>query len=223
MVLSYCVPCHRREADLVVALPVVYAAAALSPPVEVVIVDYANHPPLTLPPPPPGVTLRVPRYTGRDHYHMAHARNLSIRAATGDYVVVSCADILPEPSYFVALRMRIEETRAVGLIPSRLRGVLVCQRAELVAAGGFDERFEFYGPEDKDLEARLRRRGAPGAGYWHGWLRMIPTPDVAKVAHYRVALGKRAMHHRGVQLMQDNKMAGVLVANDGQPWGVGDA
>jgi hypothetical protein len=223
MVISYCVPCHQRQADLARAWPFILAAAGASPPVEVLVVDYGNPDPLVAPPDiPPGVSVSLPRYVGRDYYHMAHARNLSVKAATGEYVVITCADILPTPGFFAMLRERLDETQADVLVCAKLRGVLVCARDKFLAVGGFDERFEFYGPEDKDLEQRLRRTGWPVASYPSGFLDIIPTSDAQKTAHYRLAIGKRAMHQRGLAILHEHQASGGFLANVGQPWGQWD-
>lgn len=222
--ISYCLPCHKRTEDLLAAWPSVVAAANASPPVEIVLVDYANDQPL--PDQWSDVCtaenrLRVVVYRGREHYHMAHARNLSIRAATGDYILIASADFLPTPELFTDIRQQIAQSGAVWLEPSseRLVGAICVKRDELIAAGGYDERFEFYGPEDKELNARLRRRGLSRAQYSAAFLSLIPTPDAKRVQNYRLPLGKRSMHEDGMRAYLDNEARGVLVVNEGIDWG----
>ncbi len=226
--ISYTIPCHKRQADLVQALPSVIAAANASPPVEVVLVDYANERPLAdwaldcqhvLQPPN---RWQVVTYRGRDHYHMAHARNLSIKASTGDYVVISSADICPAPDYFSIVRQRLEETSADWLKADLCYvGVIVCRRQALLDAGGYDERFEGYGSEDKDLILRLHRRGLVSAPYLAcDHLTMFRTPNAEKIKHYRLPWTKTAMLKAGSLILRENVKAGVLVANAGCEWGV---
>jgi hypothetical protein len=205
MVLSYCVPCHKRLFDLASALPAVAAAANHSPPVEVVLVDYANE--ITLDSLrcvrdarrslTASNTLNVVSHRGRDHYHMAHARNLSVRKYLSEPGIVWMQPVWDD---YV--------------------GVLVCRREELIAAGGYDEGFEFYGSEDKDLNLRLRRRGGRMCRYAATYeLSMTRTSNAAKIAGYRPGLSKRDMLDRGSALLKSNVARGVLVANEGQPWG----
>ena len=225
MRLSYCVPAHRRTASLTLTLPSVIAAANASPPVELVIVDYASQDGLLNLLASVRPTLHVPNrwqivsYRGRPHYHMAHARNLSIRQASGTYLVLSCAECRLEPVFFAGLRTRVAETGATWLLPTgnRWQGVVVCRREELVAAGGYDERVEFYGPEDKELNARLERRAGPAAFYPHQWL--VDLPHRNKTAHYRLPLSKREMHHEGRSYLLDAAARHALVANEGIAWG----
>jgi GT2 family glycosyltransferase len=221
--ISYTIPCHKREEDFHRALPFVLEATTASPPVEIVVVDYANEHDLI-----GGArsannnTMRVVRYRGREHYHMAHARNLSIKAATGDFVVISSADICPKADYFAHVRERLVETGADLLLPDICYvGVIVCRRTVLLDAGGYDERFEFYGSEDKDLNLRLRRRGVKSAPYWAcDHLTMFRTTNWDKIKNYRGSLRKGDMMVAGKAILTENVRAGVLVANEGREWGV---
>lgn len=226
MLISICIPCHKREDDLRAVLPSIVAAANANPPVEVVIVDYANPELLTFQPmfqqqplDPENAAL-VSVYRGRNHYHMAHARNFSIRAASGEYVMISSADILVDPEVFGVIRAAIRDSVAEWLTPEpRYRGALVCRRDILIGLGGFDERIEFYGPEDKDLEHRLIRGGYRHAAYASSLLSIIPTPDDLKTSGYRLAMNKHAMSRHGREAYDDNNRRGVIVVNEGLAWG----
>lgn len=228
MLISYTIPCCKREADLEKALPFVFWAARASPPVEIVLVDYANEFDIwkgseigALQLGDSGSWLEIVRYRGRDHYHMAHARNLSIKAATGDFIVISSSDICPALDYFQYVRERLDETGADLLIPDLcFVGVIVCRRQALLDAGGYDERFEFYGSEDKDLNMRLRRRGLKSAPYQAcDHLTMFRTLNWDKVKNYRLPITKTEMMQRGKAILVENLKAGVLVANEGHEWG----
>lgn len=210
MLISYCVPCHKRADDLARSWPTVTEAANQSPPVELVLVDYANDTPL------PEATVV---YRGRAHYHMAHARNLSICAATGDYVMIGSADFLLAPTLFEHVRAVIQQVPAIWYQPTRYHGAIVCHRESLVAAGGYDERFEFYGPEDKELAGRLTRRYGPPQVYDADLLSVIPTPDAVKVQGYRLPLSKREMHAQGLPILKESHAWSALVANKGMGWG----
>ncbi|HUW56663.1 MAG TPA: galactosyltransferase-related protein [Planctomycetota bacterium] len=228
--------CHRREDDLYAALPFVIAAANASPPVEIIVVDYANPEPLVLDQfaenlNPPS-TFVVVTYRGRRHYHTTHARNLSIRHSRGEYIVTAMCDICPKPGYFALLRQRIAETDAAFLLPwagrhrrwprTTMPGMIVCRRAELVEAGGFDERMEFYGGEDKELGQRLLRRGAANDVYHEAAeLDMIPTPNPVRIANFRLPLDKAGMMRLSNQIRYENDQKGILVVNEGHDWGAG--
>jgi len=213
---SYCIPIRNRKADLVVALPTVLAAVCLETSVEVVVLDYGSTDglcnyvwPLT----EDWGGLRYIRHEA-EYYHMAWARNLAMRAGLGRYLISTNADTLLAPSYFqvlkeVALRTDCDVMRA----GKHINGVLAVKRDEFWRSGGFDERFEFYGPEDKDFVARLERRGLSMEYYDPHLLGKIPTPDNVKVEGYRLPLSKREMAKKMHAVYEENKTRGVLVAN----------
>lgn len=223
MLISICIPCHKRDDDLRAVLPSIVEAANANPPVEIVIVDYANPEPLMFHvkhPLAPDNSIVVPIYRNREHYHMAHARNVSIRAASGDYVMISSTDILIDPELFGVVRAAIQDSVAEWLTPEpRYRGAIVCRRDILMGLGGFDERIEFYGPEDKDLEHRLIRGAYRHAAYNSSLLSIIPTPDDRKTSGYRLVMNKQAMSRHGRAAYDDNNRRGVTIVNEGLAWG----
>jgi len=230
VLISICIPCHNRTYDLKKVMPSLIAAANASPPVEIVILDY-NSPDdlqeyieearkIRL---EKGNKLTCVKYSGVDYYRMAHARNLSVLLSSGEYIVISCADIILSENYFEAVREMLSEGDYVWLSHNlRFVGVVVCKREEFISAGGFDERFEFYGKEDKDLVLRLERRGGKTARLPAGLLRLIPTPKEDKLKNYRLPLSRREVKKLSTPIYEENIRNGVLVANVGKEWGKWD-
>lgn len=228
MVISYCISCHNRTYDLKKVLPSVIKSANASPPVEIVILNY-NSPddleeyiksidiPLSK-----GNEIKHIKYTDRDYYHMAHAKNIAVLSAKGEYVVTSCADMALSSRFFRTVRNIIKETEAPWICASYIEvypGILVFQKKEFVNAGGFDERFEFYGPEDKDLIKRFKRRKLRNEEYPYELLYMIRTSNKDKIKNYRLKISKMEMKKRMRPIYEKNIKDGVLTANpDG--WGV---
>ncbi len=227
MILTYAVPCHSRLADLQLSLPSVFAAAALSPPVEVLVIDYAAPVPLATslrvhtPGSDDGNTFRIVRYTGRDHFHCSHARNIGIKQARGAYVMMGSADTELAPEMFSTLRKIIKRHAPLWLCPGPElhHGFVVGQRDELIAAGGFDERMEFYGPDDKDLVARLTRRGGRLEYYPYRLLHDRPTPKPQKFEGYRLPLTRDEMSAATRPFFEENTKRETRTANDGIEWG----
>ncbi len=228
MLLSYCFTCHKRTDDLLAVMPSVVVAANQSPPVEIIIVDYGNQEPLE-----PlleqfhdqlksGNTIHIKTYRKRNYYHMGHARNLSLRAATGEYVIISASDVIPKPNFFSTVRECLAQTGAVFLRSKTTGyvGLLTCRRDVMMELGGYDERFEFYGPEDKDFLHRLERRGAQ-LGYYDldAIIGMIRTSDQDKTANYRLMLSKGEMSERGRAILLENDTRGRITVNEDRPWG----
>ena len=227
--ISYTIPVHKRHDDFAQALPRVVAAALASPPVQIVVVDYGEQEPLDELIYPEIIRLRGcssrishVMYRKRPHYHMAHARNLSLRLSMGDYVTIAAADILPHEHFFATIRTRLDETQA-DVLRSQTDGyigVITAKREMLMDAGGFDERFEFYGREDKDLLLRLLRRGAKQDTYdLDAMMELIRTPWSAKLQHYRVPLTRDDAHRYASLIYDENIRKNVLVANEGLAWG----
>jgi hypothetical protein len=212
--ISYTLPCHKRAADLMAVWPSVIAAAVQASPVEIVVVDYGNPLWLELGPGAKGVTLRTVRCEA-ESFHMAHARNVGIQAARGDIIVAFLADQIISQTFFDDVRSALQPGTFL-----KWRETFAFWRDDIVAAGGFDERFEFYGPEGKELADRLERRGLRALPFPASCgISQIRTPNAEKVRHYRLKLSKVEMHERGMAIWRDTQARAVTVANEGQPWG----
>lgn len=225
MLVSFCIPCMNRTYDLKKVMPYLIKAAKTSPPVEVVIIDYNSKDDLeeyirSVKQENLDFLLTYRKYTGRDTYHMAHARNLSVLTASGEYIVIFSADLYPNDGFIPTVRRLIAETGAGWLYTGLVYlGVIVCKKAEFVAAGGYDERFELYGPEDKDLNERLARRKVKSARYPEELIGIFRTTDKEKTKNYRLKMNKREMSGLMRQHYLQNKQDQVTVANQGLEWG----
>lgn len=216
MLISYTMPCHKREADLARALPSVLQAAAGVGSVEVLIVEYGNIPSLVLDNYwVPDNAILTMQSVAADHFHMAHARNVGIKAARGEVVCAFVCDQIVAPNFFEVVR----EMMWPGVFLS-WQETFVFWREDILAAGGFDERFELYGPEGKELAERLRRRGLREVRLPKDLVYQIPTPYRDKISNYRLKLSRREMHHLGMAVWRECE--GSLVANKGKEWGSPD-
>jgi len=222
MLISFCIPIHNRLSDLQEVLPSVIKSAKRSLPVELVILDYNSTDGLeeyvkTI----DYDNIIYKKFTGRDYFHMAHAKNLAALAANGEYIVTSNADIFVNEEFFEFIRTIIENTGIPLLRTPNLNsyaGIVVIKKSEFIAAGGIDERFEFYSPDDKDFILRLERRGIKYTIYPLNHLSMVTTPNNKKVKNYRLKISKRAMAKLMVPIYEENIKNNVLVANP-KGWG----
>ncbi len=229
-VISICIPCMNRTYDLKKVMPSLIKMANTSPPVEIVILDYNSQDDLAeyiesvkekrllL----NGSTLLYVKCAGRGHYHMAHARNLSVLVSSGEYIVISSADIFLDENFINIVRGLIDTHNFVWMCGEKHKAVIVCQKKEFVDAGGYDERFEFYGGEDRDLYTRLQKRGKRFGMYPARLVKVIHTPGEIKVKNYRLKLSKHEMIKRGRAIYSENLANDVLVANKGKKWGQDD-
>ena len=211
----------NRTHDLRQVMPSLIAAANASWPVEIVVLDYNSQDDLAAyieTVDTKRADLTYARYTGRDYYHMAHARNLSVLASSGEYALISSADVGMHLDCIEGIRAKLGDGCIWVHHSDRFVGVICVERQEFIDAGGFDERFEFYGKEDKDLLARLKRRGASHAQVLDR-LALIPTSWPEKLKNYRLPLSRREMGKRAKAIYYENIDRGVLVANWEQEWG----
>lgn len=221
MKISVCIPCMNRLEDLTKTLPYTISAATNSPPVEIVIIDYNSTNRIQYEKMFEGesnVSMIVKRYEGRDHFHMAHARNLSVLASSGEYVIISSADIIFASDYIKMIRKYINEGYSWLYHSDTYIGVLAIERQNFIDAGGFDERFEFYGKEDKDLFARLVRRDIKRIQI-PDKLDLIYTPWDKKLVNYRGNLSRRQMGKISKAIYEENIANKILIANEGKEWG----
>lgn len=228
MLISYCIPCHKRTEDLLQALPGVVTASNASPPVQILIQDYGEQPDLT----PlvasyksqlhPDNTLTVNVYRKYPYYRMAHARNLLVRASRGTYIVMSCADIIPREHFFLTLRQILADQpyTYVRSLTSGYIGMITVHRDEFIASGAYDERFRYYGKEDKDLINRLNRRGAH-VGYYDldQLIVLMRTSRQRKFMNY--SPDDTAEQTNAVY--RENEQRRMLIANEELNWGSTDA
>ena len=207
-------------------MPSTIEAANNSPPVEIAILNYnspddlddyfydlANTTVLA-----DGNILSYRKYTGRDYYHTSHANNLSVLMSMGEYVIIGCTDMYLHKNYFIKIREILATDDFVWLQANRELNFVVCRRDEFMEAGGFDERFEFYSPNDKDFESRLRRRGGKCGYYSPRLLGQIHTPKEEKYKNYRVT-SRLAIKKIVNPIFLENEEKGILVANEGEEWG----
>lgn len=230
VLISFTIPACNRTDDLKQTMPHLIAAAKASPPVELSILDYNSTDGLEdfineVREQEPWLKIAYRKYTGRNYYHTTHARNLSMLNATGDYLILFGTDYYPYPNCLPTIRRLIAETDPDWLHTSggRLVHTCVVKKDQFIAAGGFDERFEFYGPEDKEFFARMTRRGLKTTILPKGLFEMIYTPDSKRVLNYRLKISKYEMSAMGAPFFEESEREQTLVANVGREWGKWDA
>tara|TARA_R110000868_G_scaffold79604_26_gene226466 strand:+ start:234 stop:704 length:471 start_codon:yes stop_codon:yes gene_type:complete len=154
---------------------------------------------------------------------MGHARNVALRVATGDYVTIGQTDVHWHPHAFASIGLRLKTHPDIDCLRSMTDGyigVITCRREQLLAVGGYDERFEFYGSEDKDLLSRLGRLKLHIATYDLDDLLVLKrTPKHQKVMNYRLPLTLSEMSRLSKLVKTDNDTSGRIVVNEGIEWG----
>jgi hypothetical protein len=122
--------------------------------------------------------LVVYSYRGQHPFRMAHAKNMAHRCAMlegADIMVNLDADNFTGPGFadYVADYFGYEKEIAgndvflwakmvkdgEGRLPKGISGRIAVSRYAFLNAGGYDEKYETWSPDDKDFTARLRRLG----------------------------------------------------------------
>lgn len=223
--ISLCTPVKNRLDDLRQTMPLRIRAANECPPVEICILDCGSTDGLQdymdelmeVARLVPGSNIVYKRIE-RECWHVAKAYNMAVLMGTGDYILHLNADALIYSGFIPCIRKYITDGYVWGRA-NHFRGNKWIKKSEFIDAGGFDERFEFYGPEDRDFEYRLQLRGGKFGLIPELMIGEIYTPDAKKVANYRVAASKHTMSKMMRTYYDENCENGVLVANSGVEWG----
>ncbi len=215
--ISFCIPVHNRLDDLKRSMPYFIAEKDESPPLEICILDYNSTDGLAEYLEDKPVTYA--KYTGRNYYHMAHARNLSVLMAHGKYISIMSADIHPLGKFASTVRKIIDVWEPDWLYSTFHPAVLVMKKDEFISAGGYDEDYEYYGKEDKDLHNRLLRRGLFQFNFPNNLFEVEYTEMEEKLKNYRGNPSRWRMHITTKKIFERNEKSGILVANQGKEWG----
>jgi hypothetical protein len=165
--------------------------------------------------------LSVYRFTEPGPFRMAHAKNLAHRLAIlegADVLVNVDADnfagrdfdryaveqLADQESFLWARMMRGDMKRGIS-------GRIAVTTRAFMAAGGYDEVFSAWGPDDKDFNVRLRRLGFMGREIDHRFLEAVSHNDKMRFREYP--------HIQDSQVVEDFNLPGrgdVRVVNAGR-------
>lgn len=142
------------------------------------------------------------KYPEAQRFHMAHAKNMAHRLGIlegGDILVNLDADNFTGPGFaeWIAGEMRQADgdvflwSRMIQHGPDRLpRGIsgrIAVTKQQFLLAGGYDEKFSTWSPDDKDFNARLRRLGFDALEIDTQFLNAITHPDQMRFREYKHA------------------------------------
>lgn len=229
MKISLCIPCMNRTHDLAVVMNSLVAAANYSPPVQIMVLNYNSRDNLSEYLKEAienysfvgGNELVTKKFIGGEYYHMAHAKNLSVLASSGSFVLSSNADVFLPEDYFDRIRKAVVLNKSLWTYHSgKWVGMIGYTRSLFEWAGGYDERFEFYGKEDRDMILRLKRRPEKGELLSSSGMSQIWTEDEPKFrTNYRLKMPKREIKAFSKFIYDENIANEIKVANKGKEWG----
>jgi len=245
MIISICIPNMNRTYDLKQTLPKTIQAINNSPPAEIVVLDYDSKDDLEeyikttkdtvfL---EEGNTLLYTKSPNHPYFSISHSRNLAALASHGEYIIILDADISPHEDFINYIRELIEKENPIWMCEKGLTiegftagRIPVVKRDEFISAGGYDERFNVCGPEDKDICMRLHRRGGKFIAFPHSLTDEIYTPRKEKIRNLNLELykdelpkgkgwTKLVMSRTMRKIYEENNANKALVANEGKEWG----
>lgn len=108
-------------------------------------------------------------YYEPEKFHMAHAKNMAHRLGIregGDILCNLDADNYTGEGFteYIEQEFKTPDTflyaeMVKGVLPRGISGRIVVTRQQFLNAGGYDEKYNTYSPDDKDFNARLLRLG----------------------------------------------------------------
>jgi hypothetical protein len=139
-------------------------------------------------------------YPTEGPFRMAHAKNMAHRLGImegADILVNLDADNFTRPEFaeYVAGKLEGHQNRFLfaemvrGVLPRGISGRIAVHRNSFLKAGGYDEKYEKWSPDDKDFNARLRRLGHHGESINHQFLGAITHNDRKRFREYPEAQG----------------------------------
>jgi len=227
MLVSLCTPIMNRLEDFKETISYKIIAAQENPPIEIVILDYNSTDGLedyvrnlmktaTL---GNGSFFTYKKFTGRTTFHATHSYNLAMLLGQGEYVVLVPADVIIRSGYMFFLREEIKKNCIWINTSHKRRSTIAIKKEEFINMGGYDERFEFYGPDDIDIMERLIRRNAKRGEIPDRYLKDIFTPADKKIENYRLKMSHGEMGKMLMPFLYENREKKQLMANEGIEWG----
>jgi len=161
------------------------------------------------------------RITEPRYYTMSHSRNVAFLAARGEIVNNVDADNWTNAGFAAYLNRLANQcpSKAIFAKGKRLlHGRIGFFKHEWEALGGYDERFDGYGHDDKDLLYRAWMTGFTLMWYGGRYVTRLSTPRAAKTARMRNKNRKQTEEANKAASAQ-NLLRGRYRANDGLRWG----
>lgn len=132
-------------------------------------------------------------------FKMAHAKNMAHRLGIlegGDILVNLDADNLTNPGFADYILEKFDTPKSIFLyakmiqtgedrLPRGINGRIVVSRHAFINAGGYDEKYSTWAPDDKDFNARLQRLGYHGIEIDKKYLSGVMHSDKMRFKEYR--------------------------------------
>ena len=156
-------------------------------------------------------------------FRMAHAKNMSHRLAMREgcsQLMNMDADNYTAPDFDLAIREAFATESPIFLWPNiasvkekrekggfkGLNGRIGVTQSAFLKAGGYDERFRTWSPDDKDFDARLRRLGYERVEIPEHHLQVVLHTDKMRFREYQHARETVEEYHQAIILSPDHTL-----------------
>jgi len=205
MKIAFCTTCKGRTQHLMQTLPQNLLDNQAFPDAKFVVLNYRNSPDgfdqylKTYRNTIDAGRLVQYRFPSPGPFQMAHAKNLAHRLGIlegADILVNLDADNFTGPAFagYVAEKTNPDTflwarmiTEGPDRLPRGCNGRIAVSRQAFLNAGGYDEQFHTWSPDDKDFNARLRRLGYQGIEIDRQYLGAILHNDKVRFREYPTA------------------------------------
>ena len=161
-------------------------------------------------------------HDGTSQFRPSHARNLAFRLAQHEIVCNVDADNFTGEGFaeYVSAMFRNKSIFLRGPIDRRgVAGRICCLKKDWERAGGYDERFSYWGVEDSDLDGRFRLLGLQKKTILQEkYCNCILHSNEVRAQHYPVDI--KTSYHANKQLEYSNRETKTVNPN-GSLFGLG--
>ena len=203
----------NRTYDLKKSMPYIIESARLSPPVEIFVLNYGSKDDLDEYIKTQPKDLITYMKVKREFYNSPEARNIAQLNSKGDYGIQWACDSYCKPEFINVIRELIKKEHPAWMAEGWMGRAITCRKDEFIASGGYDERFNYYAPEDRDFCSRLHRRGGKFIKFSSKLIWDAPTSWKTKLSN----LNKKGSHREQLKKMHaiydENNRTGALRAN----------
>lgn len=204
----------NRCYDLKKSLPYLIESARLSPPVEIFVLNYGSKDDLDEYIKTQPKDLITYMKIDREFYCSPEARNIAQKASKGEYGIQWACDSYCKPEFIKVIRGLIEKEHPTWMAEGWMGRAITTRKDEFIDCGGYDERFTYYAPEDRDICMRLHRRLGKFVQFPSDLIWDAPTSWKTKLSNLNKSGSHREQLNKMRAIYEDNCKKGVLVANE---------
>ena len=220
MLISILIHSMNRAYDLKKSMPYIIEAANQSPPVEILVLNYSSTDDLDeymsavmATDLVGGNFFTYTKVEGRKFYSSPEARNIAQKTSLGEYGIQWACDSYCKPEFIKVIRELIEKENPAWMAEGWTGRAIVCRKDEFIASGGYDERFTYYAPEDRDLCMRLHRRGGKFVKFSSKLLWDTKTSWKEKLSNVNKSGSHMEQIRKMHKIYEENNKNGTLKAN----------